>query len=173
MDDIIVIDDFLSEEELVHMTSASTYKNDNWVIHGSLPRDLNQSEIFEDFPTSFLKKHLIDNEYYTSYLFNKIKKFFNYNYKLVDVYLNGHEALRNGSFHIDADGDRTVIFYITRWKPAWGGFTHFIKSEKEHAVIAPLYGRMINFRSDIMHKAYSFCNQNCPMRITVAFKLKL
>ena len=173
MDDIVVIDDFLSEEELGHMTSASTYKNDNWVIHGSNPRGSNGLETVGDFQTSFLNKPLMDNEYYTSYLFNKIKKFFNYNYKLEDVYLNGHEALRHGSFHIDSDADRTVILYITPWKPAWGGFTHFMKSEKEHAVIAPVCGRMINFRSDIMHKAYSFCNQNCPMRITAAFKLKL
>ena len=75
--------------------------------------------------------------------------------------------------HIDENADRTVILYITPWKPAWGGFTHFMKSEKEHAVIVPLFGRMINFRSDISHKAYSFCNQNCPMRVTAAFKLKL
>ena len=81
--------------------------------------------------------------------------------------------MRNGSFHTDDDADRTVILYITPWKPAWGGFTHFMKSEKEHSVIAPLWGRMINFNSNIPHKAYSFSNQNCPMRITVAFKLKL
>ena len=173
MDDIIVIDDFLSEEELGHMTSASTYKNDNWEIHGSVPMGSNQLEIFGDFPTSFLTRHLMDNEYYTSYLFNKIKKFFNYDYKLVDVYLNGNEALRNGSFHIDNDADRTVILYITPWQAACGGFTHFMKSEKEHSVIAPLWGRMINFNSNIPHKAYSFSNQNCPLRITAAFKLKL
>ena len=170
MDDIVVIDDFLNEAELSHLGSGSTYKNDHWVIHGSNPEG---SLMCQDFQTTFLNKDLMDNEYYTSYLFNKIKKFFNYNYKLVDVYLNGHEALRNGSFHTDTDGDRTVILYITPWKPAWGGFTHFMKSEKEHDVIAPLYGRMINFRSDIIHKAYSFCNQNCPIRITAAFKLKL
>ena len=170
MDDIVVIDNFLSEEELANMASAFTYKNDYWRIHGSNP--VGSSRV-GDFETSFLNKPLMDNEYYTSYLFNKIKKFFNYNYKLEDVYLNGHEALRHGSFHIDSDADRTVILYITPWKPAWGGFTHFMKSEKEHAVIVPLFGRMINFRSDISHKAYSFCNQNCPMRVTAAFKLKL
>ena len=173
MDDIIVIDDFLSEEELVKMTSASTYKNDNWKIHGSHPRGSTKLETVGDFQTSFLIRHLMDNEYYTSYLFNKIKKFFNYDYKLVDVYLNGHEPLRDGSFHIDGDADRTVILYITPWQAACGGFIHFMKSEKEHSVIAPLWGRMINFNSNIPHKAYSFSNQNCPMRITAAFKLKL
>ena len=90
----------------------------------------------------------------------------------MDVYLNGHEALRHGSFHHD-ECDRTVILYITPWEPAWGGFTHFMKSDKEHAVIAPLLGRLVNFRSDIIHKAYAYCNSNCPMRITAAFKLKL
>ena len=170
MDDIVVIDDFLNEEELSSMCSKSTYKDDTWRPHGSCPQG---KVMFDDFYTSFLQKDLMDNEYYTSYLLKKINKTFNYNYKLVDVYLNGHEALRNGSFHTDTDGDRTVILYITPWKPAWGGFTHFMKSEKDHVIIPPILGRLINFKSDIIHKAYSFCNQNCPMRITAAFKLTL
>ena len=173
MDDIIVIDDFLSEEELGHMTSASTYKNDNWEIHGSVPMGSNQLEIFGDFPTSSLTRHLMDNEYYTSYLFNKIKKFFNYDYKLNSVYLNGREALRHGSFHIDRDADRTVILYVTPWEPAWGGFTQFMKSERDHVIVPPILGRLVNFKSDLIHKGYAFCNQNCPMRITAAFKLLL
>ena len=170
MDDIIVIDDFLNEEELTMAGDLSTYTDERWNIHGSSPVG---STMFPDFQTSFLQKDLMDTEYYTSYLFNKIKKFFNYDYKLVNVYLNGHEALRNGSFHIDKGADRTVILYITPWEPAWGGFTHFIKSENEHMIIPPILGRLINFRSDILHKAYAYCNQNCPMRITAAFKLKL
>ena len=173
MDDIIVIDDFLTQEELMKITSRSTYKNDNWTIHKSWDDSHKHPLKDIDFNTSFLSKKLMDNEYYTSYLFNKIKKFFNYDYKLVDVYLNGHEPLRDGSFHIDGDADRTVILYITPWQAACGGFTHFMKSEKEHSVIAPLWGRMINFNSNIPHKAYSFSNQNCPLRITAAFKLKL
>ena len=170
MDDIIVIDDFLNEEELTMVGDLSTYTNNKWKIQGPAPVG---KESLPDFQTSFLQKNLMDTEYYTSYLFNKIKKFFNYDYKLVNVYLNGHEALRNGSFHIDKGADRTVILYITPWEPAWGGFTHFIKSENEHMIIPPILGRLINFRSDILHKAYAYCNQNCPMRITAAFKLKL
>ena len=170
MDDIIVIDDFLNEEELAMVGNLSTYTDEKWTIHGSAPVG---STMVPDFETFFLKKDLMDTEYYTSYLFNKIKKFFNYDYKLVNVYLNGHEALRNGSFHIDNNADRTVILYITPWEPAWGGFTHFVKSEKEHMIIPPILGRLINFKSDMLHKAYAYCNQNCPMRITAAFKLKL
>ena len=170
MDDIIVIDNFLTKEELEQVQNKNSYKDSYWEIHNSNSR-LRDDMI--DFNTPFLIKHLMDNEYYTSYLFNKIKKFFNYDYKLVGVYLNGNEPLRDGSFHIDADADRTVILYVTPWIPSWGGFTHFMKSEKEHSVIAPLFGRMINFNSTIPHKAYSFSNQNCPLRITAAFKLKL
>ena len=170
MDDIVIIDDFLNEEELSYISSLSNYKDETWELNGSCPQG---NKMFEDFYTSFLKKNLMDNEYYTSYLFNKIKKFFNYDYKLVNVYLNGNEPLRNGSFHTDDDADRTVILYITPWKPAWGGFTHLMKSEKDHVIIPPILGRLINFKSDIIHKAYSFCNQNCPMRITAAFKLTL
>ena len=170
MDDIVIIDDFLNEEELDYISSLSNYKDDTWRPHGSCPQG---KVMFDDFYTSFLQKDLIDNEYYTSYLLKKINKTFNYNYKLVDVYLNGHEPLRHGSFHIDGSADRTVILYLTPWNPAWGGFTHFMKSERDHVIIPPILGRLINFKSDIIHKAYSFCNQNCPMRITAAFKLTL
>ena len=71
------------------------------------------------------------------------------------------------------DADRTVILYITPWEPAWGGFTHFIRSDKDHSVIAPVLGRLVNFQSKLIHKAYAYCNSNCPIRITAAFKLKL
>ena len=168
MKDIVIIDDFLTQEELSNIQRISTYKDPYWEIQNS-----NEKQDVFDFYTPFLIKNLMDNEYYTSYLFNKIKKFFNQDYKLEDVYLNGHEALRHGSFHIDGSADRTVILYLTPWNPAWGGFTHFMKSEKDHVIIPPILGRLINFKSDIIHKAYSFCNQNCPMRITAAFKLTL
>ena len=169
MDDIVVIDNFLTKEELEQVQNKNCYKDSYWEIHNSNSR---LKDDVVDFNTPFLSKILNDNEYYTSYLFNKIKKFFNQDYKLEDVYLNGHEALRNGSFHQDLC-DRTVLLYITPWEPAWGGFTHFMKSEKEHIIIPPIEGRLVNFRSDIIHKAYSFCNSNCPMRITAAFKLLL
>ena len=168
MDDIIVVDDFLNQEELTHMGSISSYKDDHWQIHNSGKN----VDVF-DFYIPFISKQLNDNEYYTSYLFNKIKKTFNYNFKLEKVYLNGHEPLRHGSFHIDNDADRTVILYITPWESAWGGFTQFMISEKDHVIIPPILGRLVNFKSDIIHKAYAFCNQNCPIRITAAFKLKL
>ena len=173
MDDIIVIDDFLTQEELMKITSLSTYKNETWNIHKSW-HDSHKHPLKDiDFNTSFLSKKLMDNEYYTSYLFNKIKKFFDVDYKLNSVYLNGHESLRHGSFHTDGDADRTVILYITPWKPAWGGFTQFMRSERDHTIVPPILGRLVNFRSDILHKAYAYCNSNCPMRITAAFKLLL
>ena len=167
MDDIVIIDDFLNEKELSNIQRISTYKDPYWEIQNSSEKQ----DVF-DFNTPFLTKNLMDNEYYTSYLFNKIKKFFNQDYKLMDVYLNGHEALRHGSFHQD-ECDRTVILYITHWKPAWGGFTQFMISERDHTIVPPILGRLVNFRSDVLHKAYAYCNQSCPMRITAAFKLLL
>ena len=168
MEDIIIIDDFLNEEELSKIQTASTYKDPYWQIHNS---DGNQ-DIF-DFNTPFLSKNLMDNEYYTSYLFNKIKRTFNQDYKLNNVYLNGREPQRDGSFHTDGDADRTVVLYFNSWQPAWGGFTQFMKSERDHIIVAPIKGRLINFKSDLIHKGYAFSNQNCPMRITAAFKLLL
>ena len=168
MDDIVVIDNFLTKEELEQVQNKNCYKDSYWEIQNSSEKQ----DVF-DFNTPFLSKNLMDNEYYTSYLFNKIKKRFNQDYKLINVYLNGHESLRHGSFHIDGDADRTVILYITPWKPAWGGFTQFMISERDHTIVPPILGRLVNFKSDILHKAYAYCNQSCPMRITAAFKLLL
>ena len=168
MEDIVIIDDFLNEEELSHVQDVNTYRDSYWQIHNSA-----KSKYVFDFNNPFLSKNLMDTEYYTSYLFNKIKKTFNQDYKLTDVYLNGHESLRHGSFHTDDDADRTVILYVTPWEPAWGGFTQFMKSERDHVIVPPILGRLVNFRSDIIHKAYAYCNSNCPMRITSAFKLLL
>jgi hypothetical protein len=176
MDDIVIIDNFLSDEELEKCYSAKTYSDYFWRIQRSTVADdssVKDNPYAKDFDVSFLSKNLMDNEYYTSYLFNKIKKTFNQNYKLNDVYLNLHESLRDGAFHTDQDADRTVILYITDWYPAWGGFTHLMKSPMEHNIVAPIPKRLLNFKSDIVHKAYSYCNQNCPGRITVAFKLGL
>ena len=168
MDDIVVIDNFLTKEELEQVQNKNCYKDSYWEIQNSSEKQ----DVF-DFNTPFLTKNLMDNEYYTSYLFNKIKKFFDVDYKLVNVYLNGYESLRHGSFHTDLDADRTVILYITPWKPAWGGFTQFMISERDHTIVPPILGRLVNFRSDVLHKAYAYCNQSCPMRITAAFKLLL
>ena len=66
MDDIVIIDDFLNEEELDYISSLSNYKDDTWRPHGSCPQG---KVMFDDFYTSFLQKNLMDNEYYTSYLF--------------------------------------------------------------------------------------------------------
>ena len=168
MDDIVVIDNFLTKEELEQVQNKNCYKDSYLEIQNSSEKQ----DVF-DFYTPFLIKNLMDNEYYTSYLFNKIKKFFDVDYKLVNVYLNGYESLRHGSFHTDLDADRTVILYITPWKPAWGGFTQFMISERDHTIVPPILGRLVNFRSDVLHKAYAYCNQSCPMRITAAFKLLL
>ena len=169
MDDIVIIDDFLNKEELDYITTPDHYHDffKTWELQTS---DIENPT--PDFNLVFLKKSLMDNKYYTSYLFDKIKKTFNQNYKLVDVYLNGQFPGRDGAFHTD-NADRTVLLYTNDWNPALGGFTHFMKSKTDHIITAPLMGKLVNFKSSILHKGYSFCNQNCPMRITAAFKLKL
>ena len=70
MEDIVIIDDFLNQEELSLVQDVNTYRDSHWQIHNSTPKDQN----VVDFNTPFLSKNLMDTEYYTSYLFNKIKK---------------------------------------------------------------------------------------------------
>jgi len=180
MDDIIVIDDFLTEEEVLTIANSENYHDDLWSFQGSVPmKGLDLPVWAEEIDTklpyglSFLRKNLMPYEYFTSYLFDKIKEKFNQDYKLQDVYMNGQEPLRNGSFHVDGDADRTVVIYLPPYRPAWGGFTHLLKSATDHEIISPLPARLINFKSSLLHKAYAFANSNCPCRFTVCYKLKL
>ena len=76
MDDIIVIDDFLNEEELAMVGSLSTYTDEKWNIHGSAPLG---KEVFPDFQTSFLKKDL---------MLYAVETFFRFNF-LLDISITG------------------------------------------------------------------------------------
>jgi len=89
-----------------------------------------------------------------------------------DIYFNGQWPGRDGIFHID-ECDFTVLLYVSDYDPEWGGFTHFINSNnpKDHLAIPPITNRLVIFPSHIRHKAYSFCSQDCPMRISLTFKL--
>ena len=93
-------------------------------------------------------------------------------YVIQEIYFNGQWPGRDGIFHTD-DCDFTTLLYVSDYDPEWGGFTHFINSNnpKDHLAIPPITNRLVIFPSHIRHKAYSFCSQHCPMRISLTFKL--
>lgn len=155
---IKIFDNFLKETELSYINNFTN--NKKWVIQISS----------KDGDLEFLYLDVSHEKFFNSYLFNEIKKKLDHEYVLEKIYFNGQWPGRDGSFHKDPC-KLTALFYVNPYNPEWGGFTQFLISPTEQYIIPPIQNRLITFPGDIAHKAYSYSNQNCPMRISLAYKL--
>ena len=118
---------------------------------------------------TFLSSKKCD-EFFNVYLFSKVgEKLDRGYYRLDRVYFNGQWNGREGSLHSD-NCDITALIYISPYEYGWGGFTE-IMTEPEPTLIHPIPNRLVIFSGNIYHKAYSFAYQDCPLRVTLAFKI--
>ena len=118
---------------------------------------------------TFLSSKKCD-EFFNTYLFGKVgEKLDRGYYKLERVYFNGQWNGREGSLHSD-NCDITALIYMSPYEYGWGGFTE-IMTEPEPTLIHPIPNRLVIFPGNIPHKAYSFAYQDCPLRVTLAFKI--
>ncbi len=119
----------------------------------------------------FLYEEVTDQEFFNTYLCNKIREELKIDNQLERIYFNGQWSGREGSFHIDGC-DKTVLIYIGEYHEEWGGFLH-IKSPKDNEhIISPIQNRMVVFPGNWRHKAFSYSFQDAPMRISLAYKFK-
>ena len=116
----------------------------------------------------FLYQDQSNNEFFNTYLFNKVKQNLDGNFKLSRTYFNGQWFGRDGNFHTD-DCDVTALCYISPYEYGWGGFTEIMADNP--IVIHPFQNNLLIFPGRLPHKAYSFSYQTCPMRISLAFKI--
>ena len=154
---IIIKDNFLNTIELQEINK--TLLNPNWSIQKSFHTSKNE----------FLMKDVSNVYFYETHLFEKIQKEFNLDTQLKRVYFNGQWPKMDGDLHTDGCF-KTALIYISTYKFGWGGFTEFVDGD-EHFVIPPIQNRIAIFPGDILHKGYSYTDSNCPMRISLAFKL--
>ena len=159
MKDVKVIDEFLTKKEMKEVWEF--INNMSWTTQFSFP---GKSVI------SFLKSDVTDVEYFNSYLFNRIKDILNIDVKLNTVYFNGQWNGHEGCFHID-HCDVTSLIYLSRYEPHWGGFTQTFLSDDKEVIVSPHQGRMMSFPGNCPHKGYSFSYQDCPIRISLAYKM--
>ena len=118
----------------------------------------------------FLYSDLTDESFFNSYLYDKVvEQLDGDNYRLQRVYFNGQWNGREGTLHRDGC-DFTALIYMSTYEYGWGGFTE-IMTEPEPTLIYPIPNRLVIFPGNIYHKAYSFAYQNCPLRVTLAFKI--
>ena len=155
---IKIFEDFLSKEDIDLVYNYSK-RIKSWNIQTSTRNSFQE----------FLYHEVTSDEYFNLYLCEKVKEKLEFNYELERIYFNGQWFARNGDFHTD-DTSVTVLIYISKYQFGWGGFTEFILSDNENLIISPIQNRMICFPGNIMHKAYSFAYQDCPMRVSLAYK---
>ena len=162
--EIKIIDNFLDKIDLKRVINSTDEKS--WVIL--------KSYVNKEDHLQFLYLDVTDEEFFNKYLFKQIEKHLDKKYDIGRIYFNGQWPGRDGGFHTD-DNEETkmsVLFYVGEYKLGWGGFTEILTSPTEQKVIAPLQNRLVIFPGgDLMHKAYSFSHQSCPMRVSLAYKL--
>ena len=119
---------------------------------------------------TFLEASKKCDEFFNTYLFGKVREKLDRGYyKLERVYFNGQWNGREGSLHSD-NCDITALIYMSPYEYGWGGFTE-IMTEPKPTLIHPIPNRLVIFPGNISHKAYSFAYQDCPLRVTLAFKI--
>ena len=155
--EIKIIDNFLEKKDFKKIVSDDPA----WNLQTSNPGK-------EELP--FLYSDLTDESFFNSYLYDKVvEQLDGDNYRLQRVYFNGQWNGREGTLHRDGC-DFTALIYMSTYEYGWGGFTE-IMTEPEPTLIYPIPNRLVIFPGNIYHKAYSFAYQNCPLRVTLAFKI--
>ena len=167
MEDIVVIDDFLSENEMKVLEEYFTGNIWQW---GHMSADPNKIQRW--FHASFNSK-----PYFKEYLRGKIEDVIGVKCDLERVYANGQTILNSGSWHTDADLDGcvTALLYIsdiTQYNvDDIRGHTEFKFENGDIKSIEPIKNRLVVFDSQILHRG---CAPEVPgfFRISVAWKLK-
>lgn len=157
--DITIYDNFLPLDQfqsLINYVNNINY----WAIQKSSRRSKNQ----------FLIHDVSDNEYFNVFIFRYIQNILKKEYKIERIYFNGQWPNRNGDIHVDGC-EKTALIYVSEYYHNWGGFTQFVFDDNQELIISPVQNRLVLFPGMIMHKGYAFCNQECPMRISLAYKL--
>ena len=85
------------------------------------------------------------------------------------IIANGQIKGQNGNWHRD-HGDKTVLYFPSKWMPDWGGSTHF-KTDTLEKEIPYRQNRLIIFNSQVPHYG------SCPaidnvLRVSIAFNLR-
>ena len=169
--DIVTYHDFFEPEDFKAISDYLDRPAWKWG-HGSL-NDGHPDK--PEFNTPFWKMDLIEEYFFTGYLFNIIKKKTNQDFFITRCYCNGHTYGTSGLFHIDWDDNtgRTVLLYAhDTWKQEWGGKTVFDLNGKYH-YNEFIPNSLVIFPGIIPHRAEPISRAFTGLRKTVAWKLLL
>lgn len=129
-------------------------------------------------PVKFLYMDLINNEFFSKELFNKIQNITGARFHVDRVYANGQYHGLDGSWHQDAyePGTWTFLLYLNELQDceidAYGGTTDFKESDFSIKSITPTSNSGLLFMSTIFHRGMSPSRFIHDMRVTIAWKLR-
>jgi hypothetical protein len=156
---------FLNKEEHNYVISK-TLMGDTWKFDG----------YSNETGFTFWYMELINDEFFTNYMLNKIEVATNTKYKLNRMYANGQTYGISGSYHQDVESNdkesyKTFLYYVNPfWDYQWGGSTIFHQAGENHnQLFIPNNG--VLFDSTIYHAGLEPTRHCKELRVTVAFKL--
>ena len=128
--------------------------------------------------TPFWIINLLNNNYFSVYLKNKIDEYFNKKFKLVRVYANGQTYGQNGAYHTDDQRNNAFTFclYIDLNESNInsdsddGYLNIIIPNEKYIVSIEPISNRGVLFPSVYYHIGTAFNRYSKALRLCVAWK---
>jgi hypothetical protein len=188
MENISIIEDFLSEEETA--TVLGIIHDNKWNFgHSSLTNGYKTQdfktflEIKENLPLvciPFWYMELNHYDIFTKQLLDKIQKIFHKKFKIMQIYANGQTFGQGGTYHQDSLETNTYTFclYLNHFvkevqENIDGHFMIKIPGEKHILAYEPIFNRGIMFPSNYFHKGNTFSRICADIRISVAWKLKV
>lgn len=134
-------------------------------FHGSQDGDGNK----------FFYLDLMNDTFFSVYLFDKIQSIVPDKLELLRVYMNGHVACSGGKTHVDVESEdaKTMLIYCNdTWDMSFGGGTSFF-NKNEYKVIYPLPRSGVYFNGNIEHCAQPVSRDFPGIRVTLAYKLRV
>jgi hypothetical protein len=165
MEDVQIVEDFLSIKDLNHVLEKS--KNFIWKYgHTSTSSGI-----------KFWHCDLESDTFFKTYILNKIENCFNRRFVVNRVYANGQTYGMDGSYHVDNNDDDayTFLIYVSdithKNVNTIDGHTLFKKDDRI-ICIEPILNRGVLFKSNILHKGMGPSRSANMLRISIAFKLR-
>lgn len=176
LDQIVDYSDVFSEEEMQNIKQV--VYSPRWEITNSDPSNGERT---------YWRMNLMDIDFFTNRLFDKIKKVINKDATLQDVYLNGTTTSMATTAHIDAkerDVYVMLVYLNPDWHIQWGGQTIFlnsyfdpesgeIKGNNTTKVYFPKFNTGLLFPGTIIHMSEAPTREFYGLRLTLAYRFKV
>lgn len=175
MDEIYIQDNFLNDAELIECNNIIQSNEWKW---GNNYHIINDKQNCSSY-IPFWSIDLIDNDYFSKYIFNNIEKHFSKRFNLINVYAHAQSYGQDDLYHTYDNGTNNFTFclYLTNIiedniETAAGHIFFKFPNLKYKICYEPKYNRSIFFPSNYVYKETSFSRYIMDLKIYVTWKLE-